>query len=254
MKFVLGAKLGIRVFAICALLAVASVVGAGDAGEELLGTWSVTTLLGDQEMQATMTLERDDLGGLNGVWVSRGMQMDLRNIAVDGNRISFDREIPGGTLIHFEGELDGDAFEGTWRGPFGDARSIGLRGDAPTSGTESDTIPDLHDRPIVEEDGRTKLWAAEDDEGNVEWFDMTGAEIDPYRFQFGIGKDTIPSIDRPEYVPPDDPRLASRGVTLETEVLGVEIDGIARAYPVAVMDMHEVVNDDFGGKAFAVLW
>ena len=43
-------------------------------------------------------------------------------------------------------------------------------------------------------------------------------------------------------------------VPRETRVLGVEIDGIARAYPVSVMSRHEVVNDDFGGKAYAVLW
>ena len=34
----------------------------------------------------------------------------------------------------------------------------------------------------------------------------------------------------------------------------VEIDGIARAYPVGVMSMHEVVNDRFGEKAYAVFW
>ena len=37
-------------------------------------------------------------------------------------------------------------------------------------------------------------------------------------------------------------------------MLGVAIDGIARAYPVNVMDLHEVVNDRFGDKSYAVLW
>ncbi len=119
---------------------------------------------------------------------------------------------------------------------------------------EPETIPNLHDKPIVERDGRRLLWAGEDDAGNVEWFDMTESTIDPHRFQFGIGKDTIPSIDSPELVAFDDPRVAARGITRETEVLGVEIDGIARAYSVDLMSMHEVVNDDFGGSAYAVLW
>ena len=118
----------------------------------------------------------------------------------------------------------------------------------------AETVPNRHDRPIVERDGRRLLWAGEDDEGNVQWFDMTDSKIDPHRFQFGIGKDTIPSIDNPEFVASDDPRLAARGVTRETQVLGSEIDGIARAYRGSVMSMHEVVNDDFGGKAYAVLW
>ncbi len=127
---------------------------------------------------------------------------------------------------------------------------LGLAG-APATAEE---IPDRHERPIVERDGRRLLWAGESPDGTVEWFDMTGSTIDPHRFQFGIGKDTIPSIDDPEFVTLDDPRLAARGVTRETPVLGVAIDGIARAYPVSVMDMHEVVNDEFGGKAYAVLW
>ena len=118
----------------------------------------------------------------------------------------------------------------------------------------AEEIPDRHDKPIVEEEGRIKLWAGENPDGSVEWFDMTDSPIDPHRFQFGIGKDRIPSIDRPNFVAPGDPLLAARGVTPETPVLGVAIDGVARAYPVAVLDMHEVVNDRFGDKAFAVLW
>jgi len=118
----------------------------------------------------------------------------------------------------------------------------------------AEVIPNQHSQPIVEEDGRTLLWAGEDEDGDTEWFDMTASTIDPHRFQFGIGKDEISSIDRPEFVGPDDPRLAERGITEVTQVLGVEIDGIARAYPVNLMSMHEVVNDEFGDKAFAVLW
>ncbi|MEE9296441.1 MAG: hypothetical protein V3W34_15975, partial [Phycisphaerae bacterium] len=40
-----------------------------------------------------------------------------------------------------------------------------------------------------------------------EWFDITGSPLDKHGFQFGIGKDTIPSIDDPVFVKPDDPRL-----------------------------------------------
>jgi hypothetical protein len=122
------------------------------------------------------------------------------------------------------------------------------------SATPEPEIPDLHDRPIVERDGRTLLWALETEDGETEWFDMTGALIDPHEFQFGIGRDRIASIDEPEFAAFDDPRVAERGVTRETSVLGVEIDGVARAYPVAVMSMHEVVNDEIAGRPYAVIW
>jgi hypothetical protein len=119
---------------------------------------------------------------------------------------------------------------------------------------EPEPIPNLHERPIIEDNGRRLLWAGEDDEGNIEWFDMTGSAIDPHRFQFGIGKDRIDSIDQPEFVLASDPLLAARGVAAETMVLGVFLNDIARAYPVKLMDQHEVVNDDFDGEAFAILW
>jgi hypothetical protein len=225
------------------------------SGDAVLGPWSMTTQLGEREIPATMTLSRGDDGELHGQWTSQGREMELTNITVEGDRIRFDREIPGGTVLHFEGTLSEEAIAGVWNGPFGEAPCSGERGAGETDiETDPDAIPDQHDRPIVEEDGRRLLWASEDEQGDVEWFDMTDSAIDPVRFQFGIGKDTIDSVDRPQFVPFDDPRLTERGVTRETEVLGVEIDGIARAYPVALMDMHEVVNDRFGETAFAVLW
>jgi len=123
-----------------------------------------------------------------------------------------------------------------------------------TADGESDPIPNRHVRPIVDEGGKTLLWANEDDDGNVQWFDMTAATIDPDRFQYGIGKDTIASVDDPQFVSPDDPLLAERGVSGKTRVLGVSLEGESRAYPVAVMNVHEVVNDRFGERAYAVLW
>ena len=124
----------------------------------------------------------------------------------------------------------------------------------PVDQAQVEEIPNRHERPIVEEDGKTLLWAGEDADGTVHWFDMTDATVDPTRFQYGIGRDTIPSIDAPEFRAPDDPMLAARGVGPDTPVLGIEVNGEARAYPVSVMARHEVVNDRFGGEAFAVLW
>lgn len=106
-----------------------------------------------------------------------------------------------------------------------------------------------HSKPIVVEDGRTLLWAGEDD-----WFDVTDSAINPATFQYGIGRDTIPSIDEPKFVRGDDPELKAAHVEMDTMVLGVTREGVSKAYPVFLMDSHEVVNDQFGEKAYAVLW
>ena len=77
----------------------------------------------------------------------------------------------------------------------------------PPSTPPEDIIPNQHGRPIVEEEGRTLLWANADD-----WFDVTGMDLDPHEFQFGIGRDKIPSVDAPRFVPMDHPEVADHGL------------------------------------------
>ena len=134
------------------------------------------------------------------------------------------------------------------------AASALLEGELPNVESGEYSGSGYHKRPLIEHGGRRLLWAKDHDGGDQEWFDVTDADIDPETFQFGIGKDTIPSIDDPVFLEYDDPQLEEAGVTLETEVLGIAIDGIARAYPVDTMARHEVVNDVFGDTAYAVLW
>lgn len=57
----------------------------------------------------------------------------------------------------------------------------------------------------------------------------------------------IPAIDDPSF--DADPYVAPTD-----EVVGVEIDGDARAYPVKVLNYHEIVNDVVGGEPVAVTY
>ncbi len=109
-----------------------------------------------------------------------------------------------------------------------------------------------HSRPIVERDGRKLLWARENGDGTVEWFDITGATIDARQLQFGIGADRIASIDRPQFARWGDPRLRRAHLDRRTLVVGVEIDGDARAYPLLTLHAHELVNDTVAGKPVTV--
>jgi hypothetical protein len=64
------------------------------------------------------------------------------------------------------------------------------------------------------------------------------------------GVDAIPSIDRPCHERPDE-ATALPGSSL---VIGVEHNGEARAYPIDLLSLHEVVNDVVGGRPIAVTW
>jgi hypothetical protein len=115
-------------------------------------------------------------------------------------------------------------------------------------------------------DGKTLLWAGGDARGDkAEWFDITNAPIPSEKLQFGIGKDRIRSIDDPLFVSPDDARLLElppshyrreeRPKTNdEIMVIGYGVGGEARAYPTALLDQHELVNDRVGGKPVTVGW
>lgn len=65
----------------------------------------------------------------------------------------------------------------------------------------------------------------------------------------GPPPDGIPAIDRPAFVTPDE---AARWLHAREPVLGVDIDGDARAYPLQILVWHEIVNDTVGGRPVAV--
>ena len=66
----------------------------------------------------------------------------------------------------------------------------------------------------------------------------------------GVRRDSIPSIDAPRFVPvaQDDTHAPSE------PVIGLEIGGVARAYPLRVLIWHEIVNDEIDGTPVAVTY
>ncbi len=59
----------------------------------------------------------------------------------------------------------------------------------------------------------------------------------------GPGKDGIPAVDEPTFESIEEARS---WVTEQGPVIALEIDGDARAYPLAVLTWHEIVNDTVG--------
>mgnify|MGYP006309504195 FL=1 len=66
----------------------------------------------------------------------------------------------------------------------------------------------------------------------------------------GVPRDAIPSIDQPRLARPSQ----SGGLADSALVVGVEIDGDARAYPLSILNRHEIANDEVGGTPVAVTW
>ncbi len=66
----------------------------------------------------------------------------------------------------------------------------------------------------------------------------------------GPPKDGIPSIDNPKFAPVSE----SQFVPDTTFVIGLDINGEKRAYPLFIMVWHEIVNDIVGGVPVAVTY
>ncbi len=64
-------------------------------------------------------------------------------------------------------------------------------------------------------------------------------------------RDTIPAILEPVFAPVKE---ASKWMEPDELVLGIEIDGDARAYPIKILSWREVVNDVVAGMPIAATW
>ena len=63
--------------------------------------------------------------------------------------------------------------------------------------------------------------------------------------------DTIPSIDEPFFISTE---ATDEWLNDDQLVLGIRFNGITRAYPLAILNWHEIVNDDFGGTKVVVTY
>lgn len=80
----------------------------------------------------------------------------------------------------------------------------------------------------------------------------TVAEGEPaYQIVTLLPPDGIPSIDDPKFYGIEE---ADREYEPEELILGVELEGEARAYSVSLLSRHEIVNDTLAGNPISVTW
>ncbi len=71
----------------------------------------------------------------------------------------------------------------------------------------------------------------------------------PREFEQILPRGGIPAVFSPKYVP-----ASEAHINKDTYVLGVVINGQARAYSLNLLNHHEIVNDKIGNTAFAAVW
>ncbi len=82
-------------------------------------------------------------------------------------------------------------------------------------------------------------------------FDLSNATIPSDQImQGGPPKDGIPAISNPKLVTADQ----ADHVNANDRIVGITLDGIAKAYPVSILNWHEIVNDEINDQAFAITY
>jgi len=86
---------------------------------------------------------------------------------------------------------------------------------------------------------------------NVPALNDADPDAEGYEIVSLLPKDAIPAIYNPQFVSGAE---ADEQYGADELVLGVEINGDARAYSIPYLSGHEIVNDVVGGEPVAVTW
>ncbi|RVT49830.1 DUF3179 domain-containing protein [Rubrivivax albus] len=97
---------------------------------------------------------------------------------------------------------------------------------------------------------RATAQAASNEAYGPNGFDLRNALVPAEAIERGgPPRDGIPAIDAPRFVPARDAGLQDRD-----RVLGLALDGQVRAYPVRILNWHEIVNDRIGTRQVAITY
>ena len=89
------------------------------------------------------------------------------------------------------------------------------------------------------------------DARTIQVVDAVTGETRELRIVTLLPRDAISAVTRPRFLTPEQ---AERWMNPSERVIGVEIDGEAKAYPINLLSRHEIVDDVVGGKPVAVTW
>ncbi len=96
----------------------------------VVGDWEMETSMGARSIEATMSLSVSG-GKLAGTWASMGRNMEMIDLKLDGNKLTFKRRMRSEQELEFEGRIHGDRIIGKYAGVFGELNCKGKRKRSP---------------------------------------------------------------------------------------------------------------------------
>ena len=87
--------------------------------------------------------------------------------------------------------------------------------------------------------------------GAANGFDLSNSILPPDQIlQGGPPRDGIPALSNPKLIKPENASYLEPG----DRVIGILLQGQARAYPIAILNWHEIVNDEINNQRFAITY
>lgn len=211
-----------------ALVAVLSTSAHADeepAADPLVGTWHLITDVGGGTARSRLEITRDGEGALAGTYhTAQGPPTPVTAMTFADGTLRFERRA-GPRTVGFEARVEGDRFQGHHR--LGTRRFAvwGARTEAARRAMEADVAKAMAPDEDLEKD-----------------YDRHARQALP--------RDAFPVLFDPTLVPAADAKI----LTDDDPVLGVCLGGEAKAYPIAILGVHELVNDTCGGRPIAASW
>jgi hypothetical protein len=82
-------------------------------------------------------------------------------------------------------------------------------------------------------------------------FDLNDASVPAREIRSGgPPRDGIPALNKPEFIQANDARFLNE----DDRVIGIVINGVTRAYPIKILNWHEIVNDKADDRHFVVTY
>ncbi len=82
-------------------------------------------------------------------------------------------------------------------------------------------------------------------------FDVTRHTVPLSEIERSVPKNAIPALVNPRFIAPGE---VGKLLEAKDRVLGVFLNGEAKAYPVRILNWHELANDEVGGHPVLVSW
>jgi len=228
--------------------------GGAEPWAAVLGSWEMNSSFNGQEIPATLSLTLGE-SGARGVWESMGREMQISDLRFDGTTLTFVRSMGGNGELTFTGKVDGDSISGMQSGAMGEIPCKGVREAAAHDEAEGKSADHDETDATTADHDETDATTADHDEtedsplDREAWLDKLEADYDA-RGRRAVPRDAFNVFNNPEMTP----AAKAETVQFEEPVVGVYVDGVAKAYPISTLKSSELVNDMCGDVPIAASW